>query len=309
MIRMNAMNRITMCLWFDSQGEEAASFYTSLFSDAKLGRIARFGKEGYETHKRPEGSAMTVEFELAGLPFLALNGGPVFTFNPSISLFVVCQTESEIDTLWQKLSAGGSTLMELQKYDWSDKHGWLSDLYGLSWQLSLGKISDVGQKITPSLLFVGKQHGRAEEAVKQYTSVFKNSQIDGILRFGANEAPEKEGSVKHAQFSIDGNKFMVMDSRLDHAFAFNEAVSFVVPCDTQEDIDYFWERLSKGGDVNARQCGWLKDTFGVSWQVVPAALNELLHDSGKVASERVMKALLQMKKIDLATLQRARSGE
>jgi predicted 3-demethylubiquinone-9 3-methyltransferase (glyoxalase superfamily) len=163
------MQPIKPCLWFDNQAEDAAKFYTSVFKDSRIISVARYGKEGFEIHGRPEGSVMTVEFELNGQIFTALNGGPVFKFN--------------------------------------------------------------------------------------------------------------------------------------------EAVSFEIRCDSQEEVDHYWSKLTEGGDVNAQQCGWLKDKFGVSWQVVPQALNDLMSDPDRVKAGRVMNAMLQMKKIDVAGLQRAYEGQ
>src|SRR5215204_1084748 len=122
----------TNCLWFDDQAEEAARFYTSVFPDSGIDYITRYGAAGYEIHKRPEGSVMTVEFRLSNLKFMGLNGGPLFKFNPSISYFVVCETVAETDALWKELSEGGQVLMELDKYNWSEKYGWVQDRYGLS---------------------------------------------------------------------------------------------------------------------------------------------------------------------------------
>lgn len=251
---------------------------------------------------------MTVEFELAGYKVIGINGGPLFKFTPAISFFIVRETEKEVDALWEKLSDGGSALMELQKYDWSEKYGWVMDKYGLSWQISLGRTSDVGQTVTPSLLYVGKQHGRAEDAVRFYTFVFKGSNITGILRYGAGESPEKEGTVKHAQFSLAGEVFMAMDSGLNHPFTFNEAISLMVNCESQAEVDYFWEKLSKGGDEKAQQCGWLKDQFGVSWQVTPTVLQTMITDPDPKKVARVTKAFLAMKKFDITELRKAFEG-
>lgn len=159
------MQRITPCLWFDSEAEEAAKYYASIFKNSRIGNISRYGKEGFEIHGKPEGTVLTVEFEIDGQAFIALNGGPVFTFN--------------------------------------------------------------------------------------------------------------------------------------------EAISFQVSCETQAEVDFYWERLSQGGDKNAQQCGWLKDKYGVSWQIVPKILIDLLRDPDAQKSQRVMKAMLQMKKIDIGSLQRA----
>ncbi|HMK59477.1 MAG TPA: VOC family protein [Nitrososphaeraceae archaeon] len=159
------MQKISPCLWFDDQGEEAAKFYTSIFKDSKIGDVTRYGKEGYEIHGREEGTVMTVEFEIEGQKFLALNGGPIFKFN--------------------------------------------------------------------------------------------------------------------------------------------EAISFQVYCETQEEVDYYWEKLSEGGDEKAQQCGWLKDKYGVSWQIVPTILIKMLKDNDSEKSQKVMKAMLQMHKLDISTLKKA----
>ena len=159
------MQKISPCLWFDDNAEDAVNFYASIFKDSKIGNVTRYGKEGYEIHKKKEGSVMTINFEIEGQNFLALNGGPIFRFN--------------------------------------------------------------------------------------------------------------------------------------------EAISFQVYCDTQEEIDYYWNKLTEGGDKNAQVCGWLKDKFGVSWQVVPVALIKMLEDIDSSKTERVMKAMLQMRKLDIDALTKA----
>ena len=166
---MATLHKITPCLWFDDQAEEAAKFYTGIFRNSKIGKISRYGEAGQEVHGRPPGTAMTVPFELEGQPFVALNGGPLFKFN--------------------------------------------------------------------------------------------------------------------------------------------EAVSFQVICKDQKEVDYYWERLKEGGDSNAQQCGWLKDKFGLSWQVVPTVLIDMLSGKTSGKSERAMNAMMQMKKLDIAELERAYRGE
>jgi predicted 3-demethylubiquinone-9 3-methyltransferase (glyoxalase superfamily) len=282
-------------LWFDSEAEEAARFYTSIFPDSKMGFISHYGKEGFEIHGQPEGKVMSVNFNLGGMEFQGINGGPLFQKNPSISYFVVCETEKETDNLWNALLKGGSVLMPLDKYDWSEKYGWVQDKYGLSWQISLGKISDVGQKITPSFLFVGDRCGRAEEAIRFYTSVFPNSRIGGIMK-------GDDGNVLHGQFYLNGKAFMIMDSAEKHNFDFNEGISIIINCTTQKEIDHYWEKLTSGGGKEV-ECGWLKDKFGVSWQVTPIQLEEMLMSPNKKKTERVTKAFLHMKKFDIAKLE------
>ncbi len=194
--------------------------------------------------------------------------------------------------------------MPLDKYDWSEKYGWVQDRFGLSWQLSLGKLEDVGQKITPCLTYVSDQ-GEAEKAVNLYISVFKDSDIDGIMRYGAGQ-DQPEGAVMHAQFKLNGEVFMAMDSSPKHAdFGFNEAISLLIQCESQDEIDHFW---SLSAVPEAEQCGWLKDEFGVSWQVTPTMLHEMLKDSNSRKVNQVTKAFLQMKKFDIKKLKKAYEG-
>lgn len=301
------MQKITPFFWFDTQAEKAVIFYTNLFENSKIGVVTRYTEEGYETHGMDAGTVMTIDFELSGEKFTALNGGPHFSFNPGISFYVACETADEVDRLWNELISGGQALMPLDRYDWSEKYGFVQDKYGISWQISLGKPDDVGQKITPSFLFVNEMQGKAEEAIQHYTSIFTPSDIDGILKYGAGEEGP-EGTVKHAQFSLLDGKFMVMDGPGKHDFSFNEAISFVVNCKTADEVDYYWDRLTENGDPRARQCGWLKDKFGVSWQVVPTALTAMLRDQDPEKVKRVTAAMLNMKKLDLHELQKAYAG-
>ena len=285
--------KITPFLWFDNRIEEALNLYTSVFPNSKILHLNRNGD-----------TVFTASFSLGGQQFAALNGGPRFQFNPGISFYVVCETEAEVNAAWQKLSEGGMVMMPLQQYPWAEKYGWLQDRYGLTWQISLGKLTDVGQKFTPSLLFVGEQHGRAEAALNLYSSLFKNAKTDGIMRYGEGDPSGVAGTVQHAQFGLDGQKFMVMDNNGPHAFQFNEAVSFVIHCDTQEEIDYFWNGLTADGGQEG-QCAWLKDKFGVSWQVVPPVLMKYLGDSNPVKANKVMQAMMKMSKIVIADLEQA----
>jgi predicted 3-demethylubiquinone-9 3-methyltransferase (glyoxalase superfamily) len=159
------------------------------------------------------------------------------------------------------------------------------------------------QKITPFLWF----DKNCEEAVNFYTSIFKDARIVSIKRYpdGPLEAPMKgmEGKVLTAVFELEGQKFMALDG--GPHFKPNGAVSFYVECETQEEVDYYWNKLSEGGDPNAQQCGWLQDQYGFSWQIIPNTLPQLLSDPDKVKADRVMQAMLQMKKIEIADLEKA----
>jgi predicted 3-demethylubiquinone-9 3-methyltransferase (glyoxalase superfamily) len=292
------MQKISPFLWFDNQAEEAAKLYASAFGDSAIGRVARYGDSG----PGPKGEVMTIGFRLQGLELAALNGGPVFKFSPATSLFVSCETADEADVLWRKLSDGGKVLMELQKYPFSEKFGWVADKYGLSWQLNVG---GRGKKITPFLMFVGSAQGKAEEAIRSYVSVFKSSRVDQVERYGTGE-PGTPGTVKHARFTLDGCEFMAMDSNGPHDFTFTPALSFFVNCETQAEIDEYWEKLSDGGKTG--QCGWLDDRYGVSWQIVPSIMGELMSDGDAKRSGRVMDVMLKMNKLDIAALEKAYAG-
>ena len=289
------MQKIVPFLWFDNQAEEAVKFYVSLFENSKSGSVLRYGEAG----PGPQGSVMTITFQLAGREFAALNGGPVFKFTPAISFFVNCETQKQLDTLWAKLGEGGMVLMELGQYPFSERFGWLADKYGVTWQLNLAGMK---QTISPSLMFVREQHGRAEEAMKFYVSQFKDSSIKQIEHNPAGEGETAE-TVKLAKFLLHGQEFMAMDSGREHQFSFNEGLSFFVNCETPPEVDMLWEKMSEGGEKG--ECGWLKDKFGVSWQIVPTALLELLHDKDPRRSNNVMRAMLKMKRLDIAGLRRA----
>jgi len=277
--------KITPCLWFNNQAKEAASLYCSVFDDAKI----------------TAQSSIVTGIDVAGQSITLLDGGPMYTPNPSISFYYVCEKEQEFDRIWEAFSKEGTVLMPAGKYPWSEKYGWITDKYGVSWQFGLGKFSDVGQKITPCLLFTGNQYGRAEEAIAHYASIFKNMDVDGMLRYDANELPDEEGKIKHAQISLNGQKFMLMDSAMPHAFTFSEGVSLTIHCETQEEIDYYWEKLTESGKES--MCGWLKDKFGVSWQIVPIILNKIMGDPAKAG--KAAQAFMAMRKLNIEQIVQA----
>jgi predicted 3-demethylubiquinone-9 3-methyltransferase (glyoxalase superfamily) len=279
-------NNLHPCIWYDGNAKAAAEFYCSIFPDSKI------------TADTP----MVVNFQLHGQKFMGLNGGPMFKANPSVSFMVTCESDDEINELWEQLSEDGMIMMPLDKYDWSERYGFLQDKFGLSWQIFKGKYSYVNQKITPTFLFVGNSYGKAEAAVKYYTEVFPASSIEGILLYQESEGVQVAGKVKHSQFILDGKVFMAMDGFGEHQFAFNEAISFVVECKDQKEIDYFWDTLTSDGGKESR-CGWLKDKFGVSWQIVPTVLGKLMSDPAKAG--KVVQAFMQMNKFDIAALEKA----
>jgi predicted 3-demethylubiquinone-9 3-methyltransferase (glyoxalase superfamily) len=299
--------KITPFLWIDNQTEEAVNFYTSIFNNSKIKFVTHNSPDSARMSGKKEGSVLTISFQIEGQEFTALNGGTFFKINPSISFFVHCDTPEEIDRLWSRLSAGGDVLMALDRYPFNEKYGWVKDKFGVSWQLIL---MDNKQKLTPCLLFTGEHFKQAEEAINFYISIFRNpdlpaenSGISQLQYYQPGQGPE--GAIIHARFKLNGQEFIAMDSNLEHNFNFTPAISFVVNCKSQEEIDYYWNKLSESGVEEAQQCGWLADKFGVSWQIVPDVLGELLSSPDPARSGRVLNAILQMKKIDIKTLQQA----
>jgi predicted 3-demethylubiquinone-9 3-methyltransferase (glyoxalase superfamily) len=290
------MPTITPHLWFDKEAKEAAELYASIFKHSEIKNTATL-------HNTPSGTVDLVTLELLGQEFRLINAGPLFKFTPAVSFLVGCETKEEVDALWNELSKRGSALMELGEYPFSERYGWTQDRYGLSWQVMSMGDREIEQKITPTLMFVGQQCGKAEEAINFYASVFHNARVGHILRYGKNEAPDKAETIKHASIELEGLSFAVMDSARAHQFTFNEAISFMVHCNTQEEIDHFWSKLS--ADRKAEQCGWLKDKFGLSWQIVPTVMDEMLRDKDDMRLARVTESFLKMKKFDIAKLKEA----
>jgi predicted 3-demethylubiquinone-9 3-methyltransferase (glyoxalase superfamily) len=293
------MKRIVPHLWYDKEAKEAALFYISLFEKSKLLNVTVI-------EDTPSGNAEIVSFELSGQQFEAISAGPYFKFNPSISLMVACYSVDEVNAKWKALSEGGTELMPLGEYPFSKWYGWVQDRYGLSWQLMLIDNGETVQKITPNLLFSNESCGKAEEAIRYYAEVFENSEIGMISRYREGEASSENAKVNYASFKLSGMDFAAMDNAFDVDFSFNEAVSLIVYCENQQEIDYFWDKLSFVPE--AEQCGWIKDKFGLSWQIVPVILNDMMNSSDREKYKRVTEAVLKMKKLDIGVLQKAYDG-
>jgi predicted 3-demethylubiquinone-9 3-methyltransferase (glyoxalase superfamily) len=294
-------------LWYDKEALEAAEFYASIFPDSKITNVTTLPDT-------PSGDSHVVSFEIWGQKFMSISAGPYFKLNPSLSFFVNFDpsrekdAEAKLNEVWSKLAEGGQALMPLDKYPFSERYGWIQDKYGLSWQLILtNPEGEERPAIVPSLLFVGDKCGKAEEAIQFYLSVFNNSKQGRIARYPGGMEPDKEGTIMFSDFMLEHQWFAAMESAHEHNFGFNEAVSLMVYCDTQEEIDYYWDKLSAVPE--AEQCGWLKDSYGVSWQIVPREMDEMMSRSTPEQLARVTKAFLQMKKFDLAELRKAYKGQ
>ncbi len=297
------MQKIIPSLWFDKNCEEAINFYTSIIPESKITSIKRYPTD-FQVGPLPgmEGKVLTAIFELAGEKFIALDGGDYFKFNPAVSLTITCPTVEETEAMYKKLSEGGEDLMPFQKYPWSERYGWFKDKFGLSWQINMepGKV-----KIVPSIMFVGKYFGLVEEALDFYTGVFKNSSKHMVVKYEEGDG-DVVGKVKYSSFALEGHPFVAMESSAMHKFEPNGAISFTIDCEDQAEADYYSDKLS--ANPQAEQCGWLQDKYGLSWQVVPKRLGELMEGEDKAGADRVLKAMLQMKRIDVAKLEVAYKG-
>jgi len=273
------------CITLKGKAEEAADFYISTFG------------EGLILQKSP----FVTQIQLSGETFMLLNDGPTSAPNPSISFMVFAGSAEETTTYFNKIAPEGKVMMPLDSYAWSSNYAWVEDKYGVSWQLYTGEAADRRQKFSPTLMFTGAQAGSALSAMEYYTRLFPDGRIEGVLNYSKTDGEDPD-FVKHAQFNLIDFTLMAMDSSFSHGFQFNDAISFVVECDTQHEIDAYWNALTADGGV-ALACGWLTDKYGLSWQIVPKILGALMKDPGR--GQRVMAALMNMKKLVIADLENA----
>jgi predicted 3-demethylubiquinone-9 3-methyltransferase (glyoxalase superfamily) len=290
------MQTIHPCLWFNRPlAEEAARFYVSLFPRSRLNALTRIPPSVARATGHPEGQVLTADLELHGLKVLLLNGAAEFKQNPSGSLFVWCESETQVDRLWKALTPGGEVRMGLDKYPWSSRYGWTTDRFGMEWQLMHAPGHPPG--MAPCFLWTDERYGKAKEAMELYGSVF-----GGFHRNVLAENPE-DGTLLHAEFTLGGpgNRLVFTEGKGKHGHRFSNAFSLVVGCDTQAEIDRFFSALSHVPEAEA--CGWISDRYGVSWQIVPAELGEWMKDPKRM--EPLMAEVLQRKKLDLERLRKA----
>lgn len=290
------MKNISVCLWYDKQAEQAAEFYKTVFN-TQVGTIAKYSEAASQASGQPKGSVMTVDMKIEGLSVLALNGGPMFKFNPSSSFTVACTSKAEIEEKWKKLSQGGQVRMGLDKYPWAEAYGWTTDQFGVEWQLIFNpEAPPAPRKISPAFLFTDELFGKGQQALDLYTSIFPNSKIETIAK------DEKTNSVMHARFNLNGESFVLMEGQGKHGHKFNEAFSLMVSCENQQEIDAFWNKLTANGGSPSR-CGWCKDPFGVSWQIVWSGMGETMKDPAKAG--KAMAVVMKMGKLDIAKIKEA----
>ncbi len=303
---MALVQPITPHLWFDTEAREAATFYASVFAESKIDSITQL-------RNTPSGDCDVVAFTLAGQPFMAISAGPLFEPNPSVSFFVNFdpsrddRARAHLDALWKALSDGGKVLKPLQAYPFSQRYGWVQDRYGVSWQLILtDPKGEPRPVIVPSLLFTGDLAGRAEAAGAFYRSVFDDSREGQLVKYPAGSAPDEPGTVMFSDFRLGPTWVAAMDSAHEHGFGFNEAISLIVVCRDQPELDRHWTKLS--AVPGAEQCGWCKDKFGLSWQITPKVLGDVMKSGDQAAIDRVTQAFLPMQKLDVAKIEAAARG-
>ena len=301
------MQKIIPHLWFDKEAKEASQFYVSVFGEGS--KI----EDATVLHNTPSGDCDLMEFALWGHKFMAISAGPFFKFNPAISFMLNFDPSqdanafSHIKEMWEKLSEGGTVLMPFDEYPFSKQYGWVQDKYGVSWQLILtNPEGEPRPKIVPSLMFAGDVFGKAEEAFNNYVSIFKDAKLGMVSKYPTDMGPNKKDTIMFMDAMLEGSWFAAMDAGGQHNFVFNEAISLLIECDTQEEVDYYWKKLSYV--PQAEQCGWLKDKYGIAWQVHPKIVGKMLKDPDQAKVSRVTAAFLQMKKFDIAALQKAYEG-
>lgn len=295
-------NKLHPCIWLTDGAAEAANLYISAFQSGRVLNKTYFSAAAAEVSGQKQGSECTVDIEVAGQTLQLLNGGPYFQHSPSMSLFAVCGSAQEVDAIYAKLSPGGKTLLALGEYPFSRRYAFFSDKFGVHWQLMLEE--GAKPRIIPCILFGGEKQGTGTKALEFYKTLFKNTNVLMDERYGKNQgAPE--GAIMHARLLLEGSPLVIMDGNSPDPMPMSGALSLVVMCDDQKEVDHYWEKIAaKGAEA---QCGWINDEFGVTWQIVPRGLDELVTGDNEKAS-RAFKAMADMKKIDFETIRRAYDG-
>lgn len=272
---MNAQPEIYPCIWFNQNGREAAEFYCSVFPGGEL----------------RDDNGMVQRFRIMDTPFMLLNGGPKFRPNGAVSYFVYTGDRATTERIFGAFAEGGTVLMPPGKYPWADHYAWVEDRFGVNWQLDSDPIRS-SQKILPTLLFTPPDDARVREARDHYASIFSDHHLLMEMPAASHEP------LLFCQFRLGSMLFNAMRSMEAMDFQFGPGNSFVISCPDQASIDHYWNSLGAGGAFE--RCGWLRDRFGVSWQVVPEILPRLLQDPER--GGRVMEALLGMDRIEIETL-------
>lgn len=300
---------IVPSLWSSEDPELMVGYYEHVFGEVSRQNTSYYPEQGLlDFQQDMAGKVLTIEFTLLGLSMIVINGGPFFAPNPSISFMVRFSPKQHSDPssaltqTWERLVSEGTTLMPLDSYPFSQQYGWVQDKFGVSWQLILdadedpsdnAQVLSVRPQIIPVLMFSGPAANQAEAALNRYLDVFPNSRIGSISRYPEAQGTATKDSIAYGDCLLNDQWIGFMDSGTTD-FTFNEAISLIVNCETQSEIDHYWDALSRVPE--SEQCGWCKDEFGVSWQITPVNMEELSSHPDAYA------AMMQMKKIDIEVL-------
>lgn len=283
------MQKIVPNIWSNGRAREMAEWYTQIFTNSRITGCSTYPEsveDGLADFQLElAGKDLTVDCQIEGYEFTIINAGPEFTPTPANSFMINYDPKyrenarNDLETTWAQLIEGGKALMPLQKYDFSELYGWVEDKYGVSWQLILSDASgDDRPVVIPALMFGGPVQNQAAQAGEFYRDVFKNSREGMTYAYPSESGPASTDSIMFSDFVLEDQWFTANDAGADQDFTFSEAVSYVVQCKDQAEIDYYWEKLSAVPE--AEQCGWCKDKFGVSWQICPENMGELMAKPG-----------------------------
>lgn len=294
------MQKIVPNIWFDHNAAEAADFYAEALPRTRVTATTRYPNEGLlDFQQELAGQPLTVEFEVDGYRMIAINAGPEFRVNPSVSFMLNFdpatdpQARQRLDLTWAALAEGGRELMPLGAYGFSSHYGWVEDRYNVSWQLILtDPAGEPRPFLMPSLLFGDGVQNRAGEAIERYAGLFHGARVGNVVHYPQPVGPAAADSVMFGELNLFGQWFVLMDSGTEQDFSFNCGVSMMLECADQAELDRYWAALSEVPE--AEQCGWCADRFGLSWQVVPAEMDRLMNRPG------AFEKLMSMKKIDMA---------
>ena len=295
--------KIVPNLWYHANAEEAAQLYAGVFPDTEFEVDMRYPNEGLMDFQKPlAGQPLVVSMKVAGARLSLINAGPEIKPNPSISFtlhyhqkfFAEDQRSAReaLESAWGELAQGGRILMDLGAYEFSPLYGWVEDRYGISWQLSLIEGQEPDHFLVPCLMFGGEAQNRASEAMEFYQRLFEDSSGGMVVHYPQAVDPVTTTSIMYSEFYLAGQKFSAMDSGVRQDFSFGPGISLEVHCQDQAEIDRLWLALSAHPDEE--QCGWLRDGFGVSWQIVPANMDQLMQ------KPQAFEKLMNMRKIVIA---------
>lgn len=290
------LSRITPNIWCDGNAEATAQYYVGIFGDdAEITNTTTYPQTGlldFQAHMA--GLPLTVDFRISNQHFTVINAGDEFRPNPAISFLLnfdplnftdEAAARAELKRVWHGLADGGQVLVPLQAYDFSPSYGWVQDRFGVSWQLLLTDPDGAPRPfVIPAFMFGGVQQNKAAEAVDYWTALFPDAEKSIDIRYSQPQETASAHSVRFSDFTLAGQWFAAMDSPMDQDFTFTEGISLLVDCADQAEIDRYWAALSAVPE--AEQCGWCRDRFGVSWQIVPKNIGDLVQRPG--AYERLM---------------------